>query len=154
MTRTRTSADVPRAAGGLWVAEQTRIRRLVGGQWTEVLARPPEFQEAVVCLKEDSRGHLWVGGYKLGVLVFMKDGGVLRCTKDDGLENNATLCIFEDRDGQIWIGSNGGGVARLRPRSATTYDEHDGLAQPIINSIAEISAGLLLVGLMARASHL
>jgi PAS domain S-box-containing protein len=132
--------------GGLWVANRDRIRKLKDGQWIRTLERPEGFRESVVCLLEDSRTNLWMGGYTQGVLGFMNDGSVLRCTTEDELENNATLCLFEDREGHIWIGSNGGGLARLRPRTLRTFDDSFGLSQNIVNSVVEESPGHCLVG--------
>ncbi len=63
----------------------------------------------------------------------------------DGLLNNALLCISGDREGNIWVGSNGGGLARIRPRSAKTFDEAVGLEQPVVNAVIETSPGELLV---------
>jgi PAS domain S-box-containing protein len=136
----------PSREGGLWVAEAGRIRKFKDGQWTRTIECPKEFRESVVCLMEDSRTNLWLGGYTKGVLGFMKDGSLLRCTTEDGLENNATLCLFEDSEGHIWIGSNGGGLARLRPRTVVTYDDTLGLPQNIVNSVAEAAPGQFLVG--------
>ncbi|MDB6109354.1 MAG: Two component regulator, sensor protein, partial [Pedosphaera sp.] len=132
--------------GGLWVANLDRIRKFKDGQWIRTLERPEGFREQVVCLLEDSRTNLWMGGYTKGVLGFMNDGSVLRCTTEDDLENNATLCLFEDREDHIWIGSNGGGLARLRPRTVRTFDDSFGLSQNIVNSVTEESPGHLVVG--------
>ena len=132
-------------SGGLWVATAGSIRRLNDGQWVQEYKFPPGFGGEIEALLEDSHGNLWSGGYTKGVLGFMANGTVLRCTVDDGLGNNQTLCLYEDREGQIWIGSNGGGLARLRPRSVENYGAAEGADQEIINSMAEISPGHLLV---------
>jgi signal transduction histidine kinase/ligand-binding sensor domain-containing protein len=130
--------------GGVWLANITHIRRYHRGQWVQEFKRPPGFEDDPVVFLEDSAGHLWTGGYTKGVIVYRKDGRVLRCTLQDGLENNATLSLFEDHESNIWIGSNGGGLARLKPRTCTVFDAN--LAQPIINSMVEIEPGKFFVG--------
>ena len=132
--------------GGLWVAHERQIRKFKEGRWIQEIDRPEGFAGDAVCLFEDSRGNLWAGGYTRGVILFKKNGQVLRCTLDEGLGNNATLAIFEDNEGNIWIGSNGGGVARLKPRTFTVFERQAGLPQPVINSVIVTSAGMILVG--------
>ena len=136
----------PGATGGLWIADTAEVVRFESGNWTTRLRRPRPFVNEVVKLMEDSRGNLWCGGYNQGIVVWMRDGRILRCTAAEGLGNNATLSLLEDRDGQIWVGSNGGGLARLRPKSARSFDDRAQIPQNIVNTLCETGPGQLLVG--------
>ncbi|MBI4325339.1 MAG: hypothetical protein HY674_08760, partial [Chloroflexi bacterium] len=132
--------------GGLWVAHERQIRKFKEGRWIQEIDRPEGFAGDAVSLFEDSLGNLWAGGYTRGVILFKKNGQVLRCTMDEGLANNATLAIFEDNEGNIWIGSNGGGVARLKPRTFAVFERQAGLPQPVINSVLVTATGAILIG--------
>lgn len=132
--------------GGLWVADERKIRKFKEGRWTQEIDRPDGFAGDAVCLLEDSLGNLWAGGYTRGVILFKKNGQMLRCTMDEGLANNATLAIFEDNENNIWIGSNGGGVARLKPRTFTVFERQAGLPQPVVNTVLETSSGTVWAG--------
>ncbi|MCW5548760.1 MAG: hypothetical protein KIT44_07335 [Opitutaceae bacterium] len=133
---------VPARAGGVWVADYRRIRRWHEGRWQETIARPGTGQYEALRLLEDSRGNLWTGGYVYGVWVYLADERRwLRCAMEDGLQNNATLSLFHDDEENVWVGSNGGGVARLRPRLFSVFDERHGLVQPIVNAIIEPAPG-------------
>src|SRR6185369_2587294 len=110
-----------------------------------VLQRPEGFTGDVLTLYEDSESNLWAGGYNSGVLVFKRNGEILKCTLDEGLANNATMSLFEDKEKNIWIGSNGGRVARLKPRSFLAYERKAGLPQPVLNSVCAMSSGMILV---------
>lgn len=131
--------------GGIWVADPQKIRRWHRGQWVQTIWRVAEHAGEAVKLHEDEWGNLWAAGYHSGVVIYGQDGSRLECTMSDGLLNNASLCIFGDSEKNIWVGSNGGGLARIRPRSAATFDEHAGLAQPVVNTLMEESPGRLLV---------
>ena len=136
----------PSRDGGLWVADRRRIRKLEQGQWTRELVRPAGFDGDAVSLLEDSSGNVWSGGYNSGVLVFEPGGRILRCVVADGLQNNSTTALFEDREGNIWVASNGGGLARLKRRIVTVFDDKAGLQQNVVNSVVEGPAGQMLVG--------
>ena len=43
--------------------------------------------------------------------------------------------IQQDRDGSLWIGTRGGGLARFKDGSFTTYSEKDGLATSGIQAL-------------------
>jgi signal transduction histidine kinase/CheY-like chemotaxis protein len=130
--------------GGVWIASSARIRKWRDGRWEREIARPENFRNDALYLLEDSQGALWCGGYTQGVLRIDPQGGLLRCTIADGLQNDSTLALFEDLERNIWIGSNGGGLVRLKPRSFTVYDERAGTAQAVINSLLELAPGHFL----------
>jgi signal transduction histidine kinase/CheY-like chemotaxis protein/ligand-binding sensor domain-containing protein len=136
----------PARDGGVWVCDEYRIAEYKDGAWTNVVRRPEGFRMDSLKLFEDSQSNLWAGGYSHGVLLFKRNGEILRCTMDEGLANNATLDIFEDNEKNIWIGSNGGGVARLKPKSFNVFERKAGLAQPVVNTVCAVSNGPILAG--------
>jgi signal transduction histidine kinase/CheY-like chemotaxis protein/ligand-binding sensor domain-containing protein len=135
----------PARAGGVWIADYHLIRRWHDGEWRETLRRPGPGHYEALRLLEDDRGNLWAGGYVYGVWVHTADGRWLRCGMEEGLQNNATLSLFQDDEDNVWIGSNGGGVARLRPRAFGVFDDRRGFSQPIINALLETGPGQMLV---------
>lgn len=66
----------------------------------------------------DSRGKIWVSFYNNGIIVFEKDGTILRRydTSCSDLSNDVVLCMTE-RDSSIWAGTDGGGINIIDPRS-------------------------------------
>lgn len=80
----------------------------------------------IFCIKEDSRGNIWVGTNGQGIDVYRKQQVVTRYTPtpragaaDEQLLpfNGFIRTIEEDKDGNIWIGSHGGGIAMLNTAS-------------------------------------
>ncbi len=132
-------------SGGLWIADSTNIWLYQEGAWKKAFERPGGFQNDSVSLREDTRGNLWMGCYTRGLVQYRADGEVLKCTTEDGLENNSVTAVYEDAEGVVWIASNGGGLARLRPRTFMAYAEEAGISQAIINSIYEDKPGHFLV---------
>jgi signal transduction histidine kinase/ligand-binding sensor domain-containing protein/DNA-binding response OmpR family regulator len=88
----------------------------------------------IFCLKEDSKGNLWIGTNGEGINV-LKDGKVIkkftpRPRPDAGNEaflpmNGYIRAIEEDASGNIWIGSHGGGINVYNPQKEqwTTYTQ-------------------------------
>ncbi len=136
----------PARKGGVWVADSRTIKRWHQGAWVETIERAAGHVDEAVRMWEDARGNLWTAGYLYGVVIYRHDGRVLECTMEQGLQNNATLCVFQDSEGNIWLGSNGGGLARMRPRSLISYDEKAGMIQPVVNAVVETEPGRMLVG--------
>ena len=149
----RSSADLGNAYvgvksardGGIWLADSGRIRLWREGAWRRAIDRPEGFRADALTMLEDSQGALWAGGYTHGVIRSTLDGRTQRAAIADGLENDSTLVLFEDNEQNVWIGTNGGGIACLRPRSFTTYDDKAGTPQPVMNSLVELAPGSFLV---------
>ncbi len=136
----------PARAGGIWVAEDTELNRFVGGEIVETRSRVPGHQFDEVALWEDAAGNLWEAGERNGLVIHQADGKTLTCTIDNGLSNNTLLAINPDNEGNIWLGSDGGGVARVRPRSLIAHANRRQLPQPVINAVADMGENRLLVG--------
>lgn len=132
-------------AGGLWVACERDVRRRVGGAWVQRLARPAGHIGDAVRMVEDSRGNLWLGGWRSGLLMFGADGQVREALAKEGLANPSVADLTLDTEENVWLASNGGGLVRLRRQTLEGYGREVGLAQ-IVNSVSEERPGRMLVG--------
>lgn len=80
---------------------------------------------SVFCLKEDSRGNIWIGTNGDGISVYNPKtkafNSIHKNTSSDGplrLPTNGYIrAIEEDSRGDIWIGSHGSGVAVFNPHT-------------------------------------
>lgn len=112
----------------------------------------------IFCLKEDSKGQIWIGMNGEGVNV-LKDGKVVmkftpRPRPDAGNEvmlpmNGYVRAIEEDTAGNIWIGSHGGGVNVYHPQTKqwTTYTQSNSrLPSDKVQVILRDSHGRMWVG--------
>ncbi|MBI2514551.1 MAG: response regulator [Opitutae bacterium] len=138
-------AAAPSRRGGLWVAVRGRIARWEGAREVESIPRPAFFFNDYISLREDHAGNLWLGSFTRGAALFHRDGRHFRVTMAEGLENEAVLNVFEDSQGDIWLATNGGGVARLRPKRVRVFDRQAGLVQPVINAVLETAPDEFLV---------
>jgi len=81
----------------------------------------------IFCIKEDSRGKIWVGTNGGGVNVLNPDHSVLikYCRNPKGRSevdypgNNFVRFIEEDPSGKMWIGTYGSGISVYHPESQT-----------------------------------
>ncbi|EHQ30385.1 histidine kinase [Mucilaginibacter paludis DSM 18603] len=103
----------------------------------------PENRIAVLCLKCDKAGKLWIGTLQHGLYILDPSSG--RCehiVKGNGVKHisqNDVYAIEEDQLGRIWIGTNGGGVDIYDPKTGQLYPSRqffniDGLDSKIINN--------------------
>lgn len=132
--------------GGLWISMPGRVARWVGKQEVQSFVRPAVFESDFLNLLEDKAGNLWCGSFRRGVVLLRKAGPPLRGTMEHGFENESILRLFEDSHENVWLATNGGGLARLRPKRVKVFDRAAGLTQPVINTVLEDVAGGLYVG--------
>lgn len=109
----------------------------------------------IFCIKEDSRGNVWVGSNGQGVDCYnteektfshfnqLKEGQPMQI-------NGYIRAIEEDEDGNIWIGSNGSGIAIFNP--ATGYIKilnhaNSKLPNDNVTTICTADNGVVWVGL-------
>ena len=131
--------------GGFWVPDGEEIRCWKEGQWLKNFKIPNGFTQDASKVCEDRQGGLWVAFYSHGLLHYFPDGSIAYATTREGLLNDSTRDVFEDNEGNIWASSNGGGLARLKPRRLQVYGQETGLKQGVVNSVVELSTNRMLV---------
>jgi len=84
-------------------------------------------QAQINCLKEDSRGYLWIGTQGGGVAQY--DGINFKVFEESsGLAGSIVTAVEEDKHGNMWFGSTWGGVSRYDGKSFSVFTSEDGLA--------------------------
>jgi signal transduction histidine kinase/CheY-like chemotaxis protein/ligand-binding sensor domain-containing protein len=131
---------------GIWIADERKVSLWRDGQWVESRERPAGFRGDHVQLYEDEAGLVWMGCYTQGLVVVGRDGPRWAATSRDGLPNISITQLVPDREGHLWVGSNGGGVVQVQRRSFHVYSAAAGLDQVVVNSMASLPDGSLLVG--------
>ena len=126
--------------GGIWVHEQDRLRKYIGGRWTT------SFKHEIVNdhrgeILEDSAGNVWGGTTTAGLFCYRPDGSIRRYTEANGLPDNSVRHIYEDDEANIWVGTDGGGLVRFKRRIFRSYTKDSGLPVNTIKSIAEDDSG-------------
>lgn len=92
-------------------------------------------QGQINCLKEDTRGYLWVGTQGGGVAQY--DGiNFTVYDENSGLSGSIVTAIEEDKNGNMWFGSTWGGVSRYDGKSFTSFTKDDGLFANGVTALA------------------
>jgi ligand-binding sensor domain-containing protein len=137
-------AVTPAAGKGLWVGTSGgEVALFSEGRFTPVAGRAILRGGAVLALREDRQGRLWVG----------TDHGLHRhaggrwttYTARDGLPPGDVRSILEDREGRLWIGTDGGGLARLDGSRFVTLTTRDGLPSDHLRALLEDRDGTLWI---------
>ena len=110
----------------------------------------------IFCLKEDSKGAIWIGTNGEGVNVMVNNKVIVKYTPRPNGANEVYLplngyirAIEEDTDGNIWIGSHGAGLGIYHPatRTWTVYTKDNSqLSSDKVQSILCDSQGRIWVG--------
>jgi ligand-binding sensor domain-containing protein/signal transduction histidine kinase len=141
---TTLNAAIEARAGAFWIGTAgSGFQRVQGAAVTRFAGRSGH----VWSLMESRNGDIWIGHGRVGgVSVVRGDQVLLTLTERDGIPPNTVRALYEDPEGSIWIGTDGGGVARLRPKRVTTYTRADGLPHDIAKAIAETTDGSVWAG--------
>ncbi len=84
-------------------------------------------QAQINCMKEDSRGYLWIGTQGGGVAQF--DGINFKVFDEtSGMPGSIVTAVEEDKNGSMWFGTTWGGVARYDGKSFAGFTSEDGLS--------------------------
>lgn len=90
--------------GTLWVGTSGGLSHFKDGRFqsqTELAG------ETVLAIHEDAEGGLWLGTRKQG-LVWLRNGKVISCTRENGLYCDEIFEILEDDNGWLWMSSLNG----------------------------------------------
>ncbi|MDW8310092.1 MAG: two-component regulator propeller domain-containing protein, partial [Verrucomicrobiales bacterium] len=128
----------PSRRGGLWVAEEGRLRRWSDGAWVEDLGAAPWGVSALTCFLETRSGLLAVGTAEMGLFVVEPGRAVRHWNRATGLPSDWVRCLTEDREGNLWFGIGTSGLAALRRSKAATVRPPDDWRGA---SVLSVSAG-------------
>ncbi len=73
--------------------------------------------KAVLCLHKTTRGEIWAGFYKGGIIIIDNKGNIKQLSMEDGLSSSSISSIVENKEGVIYIGTYGGGVNFYDPKT-------------------------------------
>ncbi|WP_369410888.1 ligand-binding sensor domain-containing protein, partial [Desertivirga brevis] len=127
-----------------------KSRQVTGGKGPESISGSDVF-----CIKEDSRGNVWIGTNGQGVSVFDASKKTFHqfSESEKGVHTSMLSgyirAIGEDRSGNIWIASRGGGITvynRVVPSSYVLNKANNGLPHNNVSSICRSSDGSMWVG--------
>ena len=113
---------------------------------------PSLFAERIIrSLLIDPENHMWIatdGGlfrYNLAANTFGKING--GATDSTSLPSLRISCLHTDFQNRLWVGTSGGGISLYDPSSGsfTSFEEKDGLASNVIQSIQSDPSGILWI---------
>lgn len=131
------------ASGGVWAGTSQGVFQYRSATWRRLPDSARTSTAPVDALCTDRDGNLWVAAG--GQLKRIRDGHVTEHI-DDAPASNAIRALFEDRDGNLWLGSMIGGVTRLWDGWTRRLGRPEGLANPVLWSIADAPDGEVWVG--------
>ena len=92
-------------------------------------------QAQITCIKEDTRGYLWIGTQGGGVACY--DGVKFKIYDEvAGIAGNIITSIEEDLNGHIWIGTTYGGVTHFDGKNFFNLSMENGLLENVVTAIA------------------
>lgn len=99
------------------------------------------------CIKEDSKGDLWLCTYSDMGLVHIEADGSYECFNTDrGMISNRARAVTELSDGTIAAAMSGGLNLIRNGEIAAAYTERDGISNTEILSVCEGDNGIILLG--------
>lgn len=129
--------------GDLWAGTPRGLYRLHEGSWQATHASGPDVIQDVDAMLADQDGNLWLSSAQQ--LVRLRAG--LPPDRIQGVPGSIAIrSMFEDRDGDLWLGSQIEGVARVWNGFARKLGPAQGLAHPLLWSIAPAPDGSVVVG--------
>jgi signal transduction histidine kinase/ligand-binding sensor domain-containing protein len=134
--------------GGVWVAANERLRKLLGGKWVAELKGWPDLMrehELQGAVYEDREGGVWRVSRSQGITHIDGENHMEQISMSAGLPGNHTTCWLEDQEGNFWVGLGNGGVAQLRKKHFETLTLPGSPVRPAV-SVCEDGAGALWVG--------
>ncbi len=106
--------------GGIWVAEEGRVRRWTSDGWTDDLGPAPWGLNPTAGFLEMQAGGLAAATTDQGLYLIRPGTEALHFGRTNGLRSDWLRSLCEDREGNLWIGVGTSGLAALRPSKATT----------------------------------
>jgi signal transduction histidine kinase/ligand-binding sensor domain-containing protein len=92
----------------------------------------------------DHDGNVWIGTVGQGLLCLRNDG-VERFTRRDGLSSDTINALSEDREGNLWVGT-ARGIDRFRDPKVVHLSSLDGLSSDLVTAVYAARRGGAWVG--------
>ncbi|HTQ49521.1 MAG TPA: two-component regulator propeller domain-containing protein, partial [Candidatus Acidoferrales bacterium] len=138
---------VPARDGGLWVWDDSHLRKMSGGEWNLTASQfEPQRNRGPLHFFADSQGGLWVIEYGTGLWHVGPDGKTDLLTPENGLPSKFITCWMEDNQGNIWIGTKEAGLARIRHKQFKVFTAADGIPGDVAQSVCEDAQETIWVG--------
>lgn len=139
-----TVTRLARAQGRLWAGTSRGLFFLEDDAWRRFdLAAPAS--GPVDALYVDRDQNFWVASHE--ALLRLREGRVVeRIEAGSSAAPRAVRALHEDREGSLWLGSQWDGVTRVWNGRTVRHSTEEGLADPIVWSIARDPDGTLWVG--------
>ncbi len=93
----------------------------------------------------DSKGLIWLGSNKKGVISYNQQGQEMLRNFEE-LPTGEVSCLYEDEQGAIWLGINGGGLMKIGFNPVSNLDADDGLKDEAILAIHKDNKRNLWIG--------
>ncbi|KFN48894.1 ligand-binding sensor domain-containing diguanylate cyclase [Arenimonas composti] len=129
--------------GRVWAGTSAGLFFRDGTRWSRHEGGAPLSESPIEALYADRDGNLWVGLVR--DVVRLRAGRVREVISGDR-QVSAVRAVFEDREGNLWFGSHWQGLNRVWNGWTRRYSEHEGLADPILWSVARGGDGRIWVG--------
>lgn len=114
----------PGSQGGLWVANNGKLREWDGGHWTKDLGQAPWPMGPLTAMLRTRSGFVVGGTADQGLYLVSDHGEVLHFGRTNGLPSDWVTSAIEDREGNLWVGTRGG-LAMLHSTSVATVGPPD-----------------------------
>lgn len=133
------------AQGKLWAGTTQGLYVHDQGTWAAASTRPELQKAPTTMLLEDHDHNLWVAS-NAGIARFNR-GSLSELIPDSNPNGfRSVISAFEDREGNLWFGSQWNGLTRLWNGWTKRYSTAQGLAEPLVWSLAKAPDGAIWVG--------
>ncbi|MFM7900511.1 MAG: two-component regulator propeller domain-containing protein, partial [Bacteroidota bacterium] len=137
--------------GRLWVATMNGAAIFNGEKFTRFEKSEPEASNPVKTIFEDSKGNIWLGMLREGIVKINNAGEKKYFRLPNGLVGDDVYAITEDGKGDIWIGTTNG-LSRFHDNRFSNYTVFRGLVNNHVNAILADSKGRLWIATMGGVS--
>jgi len=137
--------------GRLWVATMNGAAIFNGEKFTRFEKRDPEASNPVKTIFEDSKGNIWLGMLREGLVKINSAGEKKYYKLPSGLVGDDVYDITEDGKGQIWIGTSNG-LSRFHDNRFSNYTTFRGLVGNHVNALLVDSKGRIWIATMSGVS--
>jgi signal transduction histidine kinase/ligand-binding sensor domain-containing protein len=134
--------------GGLWVADDRRLRKWKDGQWITDLGEAPWGESVLHRMIEMKSGALVASTTEHGLYIVFPDnaGKSLNFSRASGFPSDWITSLQKDREGNLWVGTGGAGLVMMRQSLVETVGPPDLWQGRAVLSVNTDRNGALWVG--------